>query len=345
MKSELLTRDQFRERCLARDRNMCVICGDTNDLSVHHIIERRLFSDGGYYMDNGATLCEKHHILAETTQLSCERIREEAGITTTRIPYDYYSDVRYSKWGDVMLSNGTRMKGPLFDDESVQKILKIGDVLPFYTDYVKYPRSWHLPWSEGQTKDDRTLENCDQFVDKRVIITEKMDGENTTIYRDYIHARSIDGNTHWSQSWVRNLQGRIGYEIPEGWRICGENLYAKHSIGYDNLDSFFAVFSIWTDKNVCLSWQDTVEYCDILNLRMVPVLYDGIWDEKFTRSLWDEKRRDVTEGYVVRLADSYSYFDFNKSLAKFVRSNHVAKENHHWKFTATEKNRLISVTD
>ncbi len=338
MKQELLTRDQFREGCLKRDKNRCVICGSTSELSVHHIIERRLFDDGGYYMDNGATLCEPDHIRAETTELSCEAIREAAGILTTRIPDDYYGDQRYSKWGDVMLANGTRMKGPLFDDESVQKILKHGNMLSFYTDYVKYPRSWHLPWSPGQTKDDKTLKDCSHFEGKRVIVTEKLDGENTTLYSDYIHARSIDGRNHWSRSWVKNLQGRIGYEIPAGWRICGENLYAKHSIGYENLESAFMVFSIWTEKNICLSWEETKDYCDILGLSMVPVLYDDIWDEKKIRSLWTEKDYDVMEGYVVRVADSYSYFDFRRSLAKFVRKDHVDENNHHWMFTATEKN-------
>lgn len=78
---------------------------------------------------------------------------------------------------------------------------------------------------------------------------------------------------------------------------------------------------------------------------MVPLLYDGIWDEREVKGLWSEKVRDTMEGYVVRLADSYSYFDFNRSLAKFVRANHVGAENHHWMFTATEKNGLKSVTD
>jgi hypothetical protein len=61
---KLLTRTEFREGCLERDSYRCVICGETENLSVHHIIERRLWSDGGYYMENGATLCEEHHIKA-----------------------------------------------------------------------------------------------------------------------------------------------------------------------------------------------------------------------------------------------------------------------------------------
>jgi hypothetical protein len=119
-------------------------------------------------------------------------------------------------------------------------------------------------------------------------------------------------------------------------------MYAKHSIKYDDLNSYFLLFSIWDEKNVCISWDETVEYAEILGLDMVPTLYDGVFEEDIIKSLWSESIRDVREGYVVRLADSYPYINFNKSLAKFVRSNHVDSSNHHWMFTATEKNGLIS---
>ena len=205
---------------------------------------------------------------------------------------------------------------------------------------VKYPRTMHLPWSEGISSDDKVIQNLDSFIGQRVIVTEKMDGESTTMYNDYVHARSLDSRHHPSRDWVKRFQGQVGNDIPDGWRVCGENLYAEHSIGYEGLESYFYVFSIWDDKNMCLSWNETVEYCDMLNLSMVPILYDGIFDEKHIQSLWSEKVRDKQEGYVVRLADSFSYLDFKKSVAKFVRSNHVLEANHHWMFTASEKNKL-----
>ena len=81
----ILSRDEFRESVFQRDNFKCVICGDKAK-DAHHIIERRLFSDGGYYLDNGASLCEKHHIEAEETTLSCEEIRLKAGIENIIIP-------------------------------------------------------------------------------------------------------------------------------------------------------------------------------------------------------------------------------------------------------------------
>lgn len=332
----LLSRTEFREGVFARDKNRCVICGNPAQ-DAHHIIERRLFDDGGYYLDNGASLCGEHHILAETTELSCEEIREAIGIKKPVLPDGYYADHVYSKWGDVVLPNGMRMKGPLFNDESVQKIIK--SVSHLYTDYVKYPRTYHLPWSEGKTDDDKTLKDCAIFNKLEVVVTEKMDGENTTMYRDYIHARSIDGRNHWSRGWTKALQSQIGFEIPEGWRICGENMYAKHSIVYENLDSYFFVFSIWNEKNECLSWDETCEYAELLGLEMVPVLYRGIWNEKKVQELYTKADRETKEGYVVRLADGFGYGDFKKSVAKFVRKGHVGTS-HHWFFTATETNKL-----
>lgn len=62
--AKLHTRDEFREKVFSRDNSLCVICGKPAK-DAHHIIERRLFTDGGYYLDNGASLCETHHILAE----------------------------------------------------------------------------------------------------------------------------------------------------------------------------------------------------------------------------------------------------------------------------------------
>jgi len=67
----LLTRDLFREMVFQRDNHQCVIChGPAQD--AHHIIERRLWPDGGYYLLNGASLCGEHHIAAEQTTLSCD---------------------------------------------------------------------------------------------------------------------------------------------------------------------------------------------------------------------------------------------------------------------------------
>jgi hypothetical protein len=328
----LLSRDDFRNAVFKRDWQECVFCGCPAQ-DAHHIIERRLFSNGGYFLENGASLCARCHIKAESTELSCDTIRQAAGIEEVCLPEHLYRDNVYDKWGNIILPNGNRLKGELFNDESVQKIIK--PFLHLFVDYVKYPRTYHLPWSEGLTKDDRVHPDVNFFVGKQVVVTEKMDGENTSIYSNYLHARSVDAQSHWTQSYVRQLQGQIGFNIPEGWRVCGENLFAKHSIGYDNLSDFFLMFSIWNEKNECLSWQDTEDWAALLSLRTVPVLYRGIYDEKTIKSCY----KQGSEGYVVRLEDKFSYGQFRQAVGKFVRKNHVQTSNH-WKFERIEKNSL-----
>ena len=322
----LLTRDQFRNAVFKRDGHKCVFCKEPA-VDAHHILERRLWPDGGYYLSNGASVCEKHHLECEMTTKSVEFVREAAGIKTITLPPHLYPDQPYDKWGNPVLPDGRRLKGELYGDPSIMKILAKGGVLGQFLPYVKYPRTYHLPWSGNITDDDRVIESLGAFEGKRVVVTEKMDGENTTFYRNYIHARSLDSRHHVSRDWVKQFWSTISYDIPDDWRICGENLYAVHSIKYFKLETYFYGFSVWSEKNVCLSWDDTLEWFELLGIRPVKVLYDGIWDWNKVRSFKD---RDwaTSEGYVVRLAESFAYGDFRKKVAKFVRKHHVQTVKH-----------------
>jgi len=339
-----MTRDDFRNAVFERDGHLCVICKEPA-IDAHHILERRLFQNGGYYLDNGASLCEKHHIEAETTKLSCDEIREAAKITEKIIPDHLYADVEYDKWGNEILLNGNRIKGELFNDTSVQKILS--GVLDLFTDRVKYPRTFHLPWSPGMNRDDRMMPDVSVFEGQHVMICEKLDGENTTMYPDYMHARSINSDNHPSRNWVKNLWAQKGYNIPEGWRVCGENMFAKHAIYYTQekenaLDTYFYMFSIWDDRNMCLSWDETEEWAELLGFTLVPVLYRGIWDMNIIETLNKQmvNNPDTIEGYVIRLSREYHYSEFKNVCGKYVRKNHVNNNHGHWSQSKIIKNEL-----
>lgn len=329
---KLLTRDQFRNSVFSRDQHKCVICGRPA-VDAHHIIERRLFPDGGYYLDNGSSLCEEHHLLAESTEISCETIRVACGIQNIVLPPHFEKNLNYTKWGDVILPDGRRSPGELFGDESVQRIL--GSLVSLYVNRFKYPRTYHLPWSPGATRDDRTMKSLSGFEGREVVVTEKMDGENTTLYRDGIHARSLNYSHHPSRSKMKAFHKQIAFEIPEGWRICGENLTAVHSIEYESLPHFFMVFSIWNEYNWCLSWDDTVGYSDLLGLVLAPTLYRGPFDRKQIESLSVEGK----EGYVVRPVDSFHFREFRSVVGKFVRANHVQTSSH-WMHQSVNFNRI-----
>ena len=81
------------------------------------------------------------------------------------------------------------------------------------------------------------------MTDIELIITEKMDGENTTIHRGGSHARSPDSRYHPSRDWLKAFSAGIQPQLADGERVIGENLYARHSVGYDDLPSFFLGFA------------------------------------------------------------------------------------------------------
>lgn len=204
----------------------------------------------------------------------------------------------------------------------------------------KQQKTLHFPWSPGLQNDDRLMPLSDvleNFTGKEIVLTEKLDGENTSMYRHKSHARSLDSGHHPSRSWAKALHGQIKEEIPEGWRIVGENCYAHHSIFYENLETYFYVFAIFDENNVCLSIDETLIWCRLLELTHVPILYRGMWDLELVKG-W-QIDLDTQEGYVVRNAASYRYDDFQKNVAKYVRKGHIQTDQH-WMSKPVVKNLL-----
>ncbi len=201
-----------------------------------------------------------------------------------------------------------------------------------------YPRTPHLPWSPGLSPDDVRTADLSGLAGREVVVTEKLDGENTTLYADGLHARSPDSGHHPSRAWVKALQGRIGHAVPAGWRVCGENMYARHSLAYENLDSWFYGFSVWDADGRCLDWDRTVAFLRGLGIPVPPVLWRGVLDgrgERALRALNLDLARQ--EGYVVRTADGFGPEDFGRRMAKWVRRGHVQTDTH-WMYAAVVEN-------
>jgi predicted kinase len=203
---------------------------------------------------------------------------------------------------------------------------------------VHYPRTPHLPWSPGATPDDVRAGDLSGLRGREVVVTEKLDGENTTLYADGLHARSLDSAHHPSRAWVKGLQGRIGAAIPMGWRVCGENMFARHSIAYDALDSWFYGFSVWAGGR-CLPWDATVRFLRRIGVPAPPVLWRGIFDERALRGLHTRLDTNRQEGYVVRVADGFPREEFGRRVAKWVRAKHVQTDTH-WMHAEVVPNHL-----
>jgi predicted kinase len=188
---------------------------------------------------------------------------------------------------------------------------------------VHYPRTPHLPWSPGASADDVRVADLSGFLGREVVVTEKLDGENTTLYHDGLHARSLDSAHHPSRAWVKSLQSVLS--IPSGMRVCGENMYARHSLSYEDLSSWFYAFSVW-DGDRCLGWDDTVAFTRRLGVPVPKILWRGVFDERALRALRLDLARQ--EGFVVRTVAGFDRADFAARVAKWVRRGHVQTDTH-----------------
>jgi hypothetical protein len=352
MKTILLNRDEFKQQVFARDNNKCILCRK-DAVDAHHIIDRSFFVDQGYYIDNGVSLCGDCHILAEQTVVSCQELRDKAGIVDAIYP-EYLGlnefVIDYDKWANPVLKRGKRLKGYFFDQDNVQKMLKAGNVLhTFEKDremiVEKYPRTYHCEWTMSTDSDDRIAKNINNLLDREIVITEKIDGENTSESEIGIFARSRIAPTKnpWS-SWMKPKWEMIKNDLKSfDLELCGENMYAEHSILYSGINEHLYIFGARNTKHdVFLSWEETEYFAEMFDFKTVPVLFKGKmnsvidiknWslNEIKTPSILNDSNFWITpkEGFVYRIADEFPNDMFFNSVFKMVRKGHV-KTDEHW---------------
>lgn len=215
------------------------------------------------------------------------------------------------------------------------------------TSKQKYPKTYHVPWSLAIQSDDKIFKSMSHFHGKFIVATEKLDGENTTLSSTYYHARSLDSAFNWTRSWVATMHACLRYDIPEGMKLVGENLFAKHAIEYPDysLEGYFYLFSMWEDiigseEDYCLDYDDIVSYANLFDLPMPKVLYRGIYDEVALQKIANELDTSRCEGYVIRTVDGFMRSEFTKCVAKFVRANHVQDNADHWLKSAVQNGKL-----
>jgi hypothetical protein len=199
----------------------------------------------------------------------------------------------------------------------------------------KYNRTYHLPWSPGSTSDDKISQDVSSLIGIDIVITEKLDGENTGMTKDGVYARSHAAFTTsaWSRE-VRMIHQRIKNDLSDGVFLFGENMEGIHSIDYTNLTSYFYIFGV-RDNNIWIPWESVEEYAFLLDLPTAPVLFKGIVNSEkelkdLTESLvkQESKLGGTIEGVVVRNADMFHNDDFAENIYKYVRKNHVQTDSH-----------------
>lgn len=214
----------------------------------------------------------------------------------------------------------------------------------------KYNRTFHFPFSPGATNDDKIAVNMNRLIGVPIILTEKMDGSNTSIESRGCFARTHSGPpAHASFDGLKALHAEIGFQIPPDMQFFGEWCYARHSIEYSELPAYFLLFGIREldlDYSFWYAWQEVEEYAQYFNLQTVPVLYKGIVkDEQKLQELVQSFMNQpsacggIREGVVARVAGEFADNEFSSCIMKCVRANHV-QTTEHWKDQEIIRNKL-----
>lgn len=203
----------------------------------------------------------------------------------------------------------------------------------------KYPRTPHLPWSPGGTRDDRRCADVGSLVGVELVVTEKLDGSNVCLTSSAVYARSHGGApSHPSFDALKALHAALRWSIPEGCSVFAEWCYAVHSIVYPDLPSGaeLAVFGVRDDQSGhWLPWDDVERMAQTLGVRTAPVLWEGSvstpkeLEELVDRLAAGESRYGPEiEGVVVRSAAGFGSDEFTARVAKWVRADHVQTDEH-----------------
>ena len=217
-------------------------------------------------------------------------------------------------------------------------------------DSPKYNRTFHLPWSPGGTNDDKRAASVDSLIGIPIIITEKMDGSNTSLESKGCFSRSHAGApTHASFDGLKMLHAEVGFQMPPDMQFFGEWCFALHSIAYSELPGYFLLFGIReldSTDSFWYAWEEVEEYSQYFNLPTVPVLFKGTVSsekelQKLTETLMSQSSAcgGIREGVVVRKACEFTDDKFSESVMKCVRANHV-QTSEHWKDQVIVRNKL-----
>ncbi len=186
---------------------------------------------------------------------------------------------------------------------------------------LKYPRTPHVEGSRLQAGDDDLARVAfDEIADRALVIEEKVDGANaalsfgddgTLLLQSRGHYLSggprevhFDRFKQWAHLHATAWFARLGAR----YIVYGEWLYAKHTIFYDALPSYFLEFDVFDrSQGDYLSTPRRRELLAGTDIVSVPVLHTGrvaradalaahIGPSRFKSQAWRERLADATRG-------------------------------------------------
>ncbi len=203
----------------------------------------------------------------------------------------------------------------------------------------KYPSTLHWVASEKIHRDDSYHTDHEYFVNKPLIITEKLDGGNTCLFNGEVFARSVTSPSHdgWMAMVRRHHAWKTNSQEFKDISFYGEDLYGIHSIEYDAVEQYdtYRLFAVRRNDEF-LSWDDVKGFAAALDVNTVPVLSDGAefeTEESLTKFLKESTAQPSVlgpdrEGCVLRTPEAFPASEFGHEMCKYVRANHVQTDQH-----------------
>lgn len=217
--------------------------------------------------------------------------------------------------------------------------------------FLKYSKTYRIRVPQFDVKGKFMLSGADtqSLLSGQVVIQEKLDGANVAVigtkqepgWRLQKRGSLLGPGDHeqfnYFVNWAHKNFEKMK-QVPEGWVVYGELMYAQHNIYYDKLPSYFLVFDIWNGDKF-LGPMELTGFCQRVGLHHVPILYYGPAPARTDlvkyipeNSMYGTGR---SEGIVVK--------NWKKQLkGKIVRPEFMKEvdESDHWMEKSVVKNKL-----
>ncbi len=186
-----------------------------------------------------------------------------------------------------------------------------------YNQIIKYPRTPHLSGSRLQPGDeDLSQIPFEEIKGRHIVIEEKMDGANSGISFDDDGTMLLQSRGHFLTGGYRERH----YDLMKQWAgvhreefrevlknryiMYGEWLYAKHSVYYDALPSYFMEFDIY-DKETgkFLDTPSRKKLTEKIPIAPVLVLGEGCFKSQKDVVDFLGHSHFITDGHIDRLRE------------------------------------------
>ena len=181
----------------------------------------------------------------------------------------------------------------------------------------KYPRTPHLTGSRLQPGDeDLSQVHFSHLAGRHLVIEEKIDGANSAVSFDESGNLLLQSRGHYltggyrerhfnlMKQWASIHKDRFWEVLGSRYIMYGEWMYAKHSIYYDALPSYFMEFDIFDrQKEIFLDTPSRHILTEQMSVCSVPVLAEGVFRSAEQILSYLGPSNYIREGHIERLRE------------------------------------------